>query len=336
MNSTPDDLFPDWPRSEPPARAPGRRRAPAPDAGHASSPGTGRESAPVLPGVSGPAPAPSAAPASARSPAERLAAPSRVVIGTSGYSFPDWVGPFYPAGTPRTAMLACYAERFPAVEVNATYYRIPPPRTLEQMEAKTPPAFEFMVKLFQGMTHEAATDPQLYRDFHAALEPLRRAGKLRGLLAQFPWAFRYGEEGLRHLEFLRHSFPEDSLHVEFRRSEWDRPEALGFLQERGIGYCCVDEPSLPGLMPARAAATTEIGYVRLHGRNAANWWGRGGGDRYDYDYSEAELREWLARIRELAAKTARTYVFFNNCHAGHAAANAMLMQEMLQREGLGL
>jgi uncharacterized protein YecE (DUF72 family) len=227
-------------------------------------------------------------------------------------------------------MLGFYARHFPVVEVNSTYYRIPPPRTLEQMEAKTPPGFGFLVKLHQDMTHKGTTDPGPYRDFHAALEPLRRAGKLRGLLAQFPWAFRFGEDGLRHLAFLRGAFPDDALHAEFRRAEWDRPAVFDFLKERGIGYCCVDEPSLPGLMPARVATTTEVGYVRLHGRNAANWWGRGGGDRYDYDYSEAELREWLQKIRELAAQAARTYVFFNNCHAGHAAANAMLMQEMLR------
>jgi uncharacterized protein YecE (DUF72 family) len=260
---------------------------------------------------------------------------TRVLVGTSGYSFPDWVGPFYPPGTGRAGMLGHYVLHFPVVEVNATYYRIPPPRTLEQMEARTPPGFGFLVKLFQDMTHRGSTDPALYRDLNAALEPLRRAGKLRGLLAQFPWGFRYGEAGLAHLDFLRRAFPDDPLHVEFRRQEWDRPGVFDFLTGHGIGYCCVDEPALPGLMPPRTLVTSGAGYVRLHGRNAANWWGRGGGDRYDYDYSEAELRDWLRRIRELAARAATTYVFFNNCHAGHAAANAMRMQELLRNEASG-
>ncbi len=257
-----------------------------------------------------------------------------ILIGTSGYSFLDWVGPFYPPGTPRGGMLLYYAQRFPIVEVNSTYYRIPPPRTLEQMEAKTPPGFEFVVKLFQDMTHKGSTDPALYRDFHAALEPLRRAGKFRGLLAQFPWSFRNTEDSRKHLAFLRSAFPDDPLHAEFRRSEWDRPDVYGFLRDQGIGYCCVDEPALPGLMPPRIAATTDIAYVRFHGRNAGTWWSGDSAQRYHYDYSAEELRPWLKKIRELAERARRTYVFFNNCHAGHAASNAMLMKGLLEREGL--
>jgi uncharacterized protein YecE (DUF72 family) len=80
--------------------------------------------------------------------------------------------------------------------------------------------------------------------------------------------------------------------------------------------------------------TAEDAYVRMHGRNAENWWGRGGGDRYDYDYSEQELREWMQKIQELAEKARRTYLFFNNCHAGQAARNAKLMQEMLRQQRL--
>ena len=124
-------------------------------------------------------------------------------IGTSGYSFADWVGPFYPPGTPKSGMLAVYVRQFPVVEVNSTYYRIPPARTFAQMEAKTPPDFEFIVKTFQDMTHKGSRDPEIYYEFHAALEPLRQAGKLKGLLAQFPWAFRHTKENLEHLTFLR-------------------------------------------------------------------------------------------------------------------------------------
>jgi uncharacterized protein YecE (DUF72 family) len=87
-------------------------------------------------------------------------------------------------------------------------------------------------------------------------------------------------------------------------------------------------------MPPVTLLTTEDAYVRLHGRNAKNWW-RGDRDtRYDYDYSEEELREWLQRIAELADKARRTYLFFNNCHAGQAARNAKLMQELLRQQKL--
>ena len=122
--------------------------------------------------------------------------------------------------------------------------------------------------------------------------------------------------------------------MEFRRAEWDRPETFDFLREHGIGYCCVDEPNLPGLLPPTAIATTDIAYVRFHGRNATTWWGGEGSLRYDYDYREGELREWVQKIRDLADRARQTYVFFNNCHAGHAAQNARLMKELLLREKL--
>jgi uncharacterized protein YecE (DUF72 family) len=78
-----------------------------------------------------------------------------------------------------------------------------------------------------------------------------------------------------------------------------------------------------------ARVTTDLGYVRLHGRNARNWWGCGGGDRYDYLYSEEELKEWVAKIRAMSQTAKKTFVFFNNCHAGQAARNASLMKDLL-------
>ena len=113
-----------------------------------------------------------------------------ILLGTSGYSFPDWIGPFYPPSIARSRMLDYYARQFNAVEINTTYYRIPPPSTMFAMERKTPPGFEFVVKANQEMTHAGSLDPDLYRAFHRALEPLRMAGKLSGVIAQFPYAFK--------------------------------------------------------------------------------------------------------------------------------------------------
>jgi uncharacterized protein YecE (DUF72 family) len=94
----------------------------------------------------------------------------------------------------------------------------------------------------------------------------------------------------------------------------------------------VDEPALPGLVPPLARLTGEVAYVRFHGRNRETWWGRRGGDRYDHDYSPQELEEWVGKIRELAEKASKVYVFFNNCHAGQAARNALLMRDMMQQD----
>jgi uncharacterized protein YecE (DUF72 family) len=258
----------------------------------------------------------------------------RVLIGTSGYSFADWVGPFYPPGTRSGDFLAHYSTRFNAVEVNSTYYRIPHPRVLEQMEKKTPPGFHFMVKLNQAMTHAGSSDRGLYRSFLAVLEPLKAAGKYDGLLAQFPWGFKRGAAGQRHLETLREMLPGEPLFVEFRHDSWITPDLGSWLRDRDLGYCSVDEPRLRGLIPPIAMVTGADAYVRMHGRNERNWWGRGTGDRYDYDYNEQELREWLKKISELAEKARRTYLFFNNCHAGQAARNAKLMQELLRQQQL--
>ena len=290
----------------------------------------------------------------------------RILIGTSGYSFADWVGPFYPPGTRSGDFLAFYARHFDTVEVNSTYYRIPPPRVIEQMERKSPAGFHFVVKLNQAMTHEGSRDPALYFEFLVAIEPLKAAGKYDGLLAQFPWGFKRTPASLAHLDAMRKRLAGEPLFVEFRHASWNVPETAPWLRERGLGFCAVDEPALEGLMPPVTMVTAEDAYLRFHGRNAANWWGgsgrtirgapppapvpaaqgglfaadappavpRASSDRYDYDYSERELREWLGRIQELAQQARRTYLFFNNCHAGQAARNAKLMQELLRQQKL--
>ena len=310
-----------------------------------------------------------------------------IIVGTSGYSFADWVGPFYPRGTRSSDFLSYYSQRFEAVEVNSTFYGIPAPRVMELMERKTPPSFRFVVKLNQDMTHKNSVDPKLYRDFLAVLEPLKRAEKYDGLLAQFPWSFRRTDPNRRHLDTLRDRLAGEPLFAEFRHDSWLTPELESSLRERRIGFCAVDEPRLEHLLPPVTMVTAEDAYVRFHGRNAKNWW-RGSDvtaerleenpkaprvaepraprrkprpegmadlfdspegsaapsrsvdeaprsrDRYDYDYSEAELREWLARIRGLAEQARRTYLFFNNCHAGQAARNAKLMQDLLRQQNL--
>ena len=285
-----------------------------------------------------------------------MSAAPRILVGTSGYSFADWVGPFYPAGMRSTDFLSFYSESFDAVEVNSTYYRIPHPRVLEQMERKTPPGFRFIVKLNGAMTHQNSRDPGLYRDFLAVLEPLKRAEKYDGVLAQFPWGFQRTDANRRHLEALRQLLPQEPLFVEFRHDSWLTPQLEPSLRSHHIGYCAVDEPQLKGLLPPITMLTADDGYVRFHGRNAGNWWGTGdrmlsGGrsgagvaadaagprsssDRYDYDYSAAELKEWLGKIAGLAEQARRTYLFFNNCHAGQAARNAKLMQELLRQQKL--
>jgi uncharacterized protein YecE (DUF72 family) len=253
-------------------------------------------------------------------------------VGTSGYSFEDWIGNFYPPSIRKGDMLKEYSKHFSVVEVNSTYYRIPAAAVLARMEEKTPPGFEFIIKANQEMTHAASKDTALYAAFQEAIRPIIEADKFRGVIAQFPWGFKPTPEARQHLDFLKDRFPDIALFVEFRNADWITEDTFEGLKARGIGYCSVDEPPLKGLVPPVARLTTGTGYVRLHGRNTKNWWrgsGGGGGDRYDYLYSEEELKEWVAKIKTMARAAARTYVFFNNCHAGQAARNAKLMKDLL-------
>jgi uncharacterized protein YecE (DUF72 family) len=261
---------------------------------------------------------------------------AQILIGTSGYSFPDWVGPFYPPGTRSKDFLSHYVRHFGAVEVNSTHYGIPKPDMLARMADKTPEGFRFVVKLHQSMTHEQTLDPIVVRDFLRAVEPLKNAAKYDGLLAQFPWAFRRTAENRRFLASLRNRLEAEPLFVEFRHDSWLTSELEPSLRQHRIGFCSVDEPHLRGLMPPVTLLTTEDGYVRFHGRNAGTWWGRGAGDRYDYDYRSQELEEWVGKIRELAERARRVYLFFNNCHAGQAARSAKLMQDLLRQHRLAV
>lgn len=256
----------------------------------------------------------------------------RVRVGTSGFQFDDWVGVFYPPSLPEKRRLEYYATFFDCLEVNSTYYRIPRPSVLEHMASRTPADFVFTVKLHRSITHDRAAAAAGARDFLEAVRPLQLSGKLGGLLAQFPWSFRNTKENRDHLLFIREQFAQFRLFVEFRHAGWATPGVVSFLQAHGLLMCSVDEPQLPGLMPSQPFLTGDHGYVRFHGRNAATWWSGGVSERYDYSYREEELRPWVGHVGQMASRAVRVFVFFNNCHAGQAARNALMMKRLLGLE----
>jgi len=253
-----------------------------------------------------------------------------ILIGTSGFSYEDWRGYFYPADLPKREMLAYYAEHFPTVEVNATYYSMPGPATFAQMARKVPSGFQFVVKANKEMTHAEEFLPEPFVAFRAAMEPLVERGMLGCVLAQFPWSFKATPPNRTVLEQFRAALPDLPVVVEFRNSGWVSEETFALLRGLEMGFCCVDEPRLKGLMPPVVRATSPIGYVRFHGRNAAKWWQHEQAyERYDYLYSEDELAEWVPRIEELAGETERTYLFFNNHYEGKAGQNAQMLARLL-------
>lgn len=256
---------------------------------------------------------------------------NKIVVGTSGYSFDDWEGEFYPPGLPKGKRLDFYKDHFNAAEINSTYYRIPHAAVFYHMVNKVGDGFEFIVKTHRSFTHDRRDLEDQTSEFNEALRPMRESGKLKGYLAQFPYGFKNTRANLDHIRSGKQLFGDIPLYVEFRHVSWDKPEVYEELAKEDIGVCSVDEPALSGLFPPKAVATTKTGYVRLHGRNARNWWGKGG-DRYDYLYSKEELLDWKKKIDSLKSRTDKIYLFFNNCHLGQAVRNAKMFVELLQAE----
>ena len=162
-------------------------------------------------------------------------------IGTSGYSFKDWKGPFYPVKITNQEMLDFYSRHFEVVEINSTYYAIPKPQTFERMAEKTPDDFQFMVKANGGMTHERVDNQSVFDEFENSIQPLVESDKLKGILAQFPGSFRNSEENRKYLREYRDRLAKYPLVVEFRHISWISEPLFGFLRELGISYCAVDE-----------------------------------------------------------------------------------------------
>ncbi len=251
-------------------------------------------------------------------------------VGTSGFSYADWVGPYYPEDLPKKDWLAFYAKEFNALEINFTYYRLPNARTLEGMAKKVPRGFLFTVKATQEMTHARDADAALFAQFRHALLPLIESKKFGAVLAQFPSSFRNTAASADYLRQFRERLADLPVVIELRHAEWLKDETFTLLRELAFGFCCVDEPRLKGLMPPIAEATADIAYVRFHGRNAKKWWQHAQAyERYDYTYSQEELFEWLPKIQKLQDAAPTTYLFANNHYRGQGIETARQLRLML-------
>jgi uncharacterized protein YecE (DUF72 family) len=259
----------------------------------------------------------------------------RILVGTSGYSYDDWIGPFYPPGTTRGDFLSLYAREFPVVELNFSYYQQPSPRMLERMVAGTPPGFTFALKAHRSMTHEIAESWEKDIDtFRGGIKPLVDAGRLTAVLLQFPHSFKYTPESRSRLAALCARLEGLPLAVEFRTSEWLKDQVLDGLAQRGVSIVSVDEPDLPRLLPPSTRTTGGLGYVRFHGRNKAQWWTGDNASRYNYLYNKDELGEWVQRVKQILEGVPLLLLFFNNHWRGNAAQNARVMRQLLEEQGL--
>ncbi len=235
----------------------------------------------------------------------------------------------YPKNLQPKDALAFYERelRFDCVEINSTYYALVSDKSFAGMEKKTGPGFEFVVKGYRGITHDpfdtrlGANRPS-EKDalgnvdkFCYSIRPLKDKGKLGGVLLQFPVFFEPSAGSHRYLTNCKQRFGDTPLIIEFRNRAWAKPETFGFLKENGLGYCVVDEPKLPRLMPFVNEVTSDNAYLRLHGRNP-NWFNAPMEERYNYLYTDSELEGFLPELKKMDASAKKTFVFFNNCHQG--------------------
>lgn len=258
-----------------------------------------------------------------------------VRVGTAGWDYDDWKGVVYPDPAPRGFHpLLSLAGFLDCVEVNATFYRIPGPRAAASWAERIAgrPGFLFSAKLWQGFTHaDAPAPPKAVEEMGRALEPLREAGRLAAVLVQFPWSFADTPAARARLEALAGDFRGWPLALEVRHRSWLAPDAVRKIGELGYSFCNIDQPaSKTGVYPT-ALVTGPVGYVRLHGRNAAAWFDREAGrdQRYDYLYSPAELEKWVKRIEQVRARADLALVIANNHFRGQAVANAVQLRGLL-------
>lgn len=298
---------------------------------------------------------------------------ARILVGTCSWTDKTLVesGWYPPEARSAEERLRFYAQHFPIVEVDSTYYGLPSERNAALWVERTPQDFLFDIKSYALFTHHPAAVASLPKDvrqalppalqekrnvyykdlpqelrqelwqrFLDALLPLDSAGKLGTVLFQFPPWFLPGRESRQYILEARERLGQYTMAVEFRNALWlserNRERTLAFLSENAIPYVCVDEPQgFRSSIPPIAEATAPLAVVRLHGRNAETWARKGVGaaERFDYLYREEELAEWVPRVRRLAERSREVHLLFNNCQRDYAVRNARQMMDLLGLAG---
>ncbi len=282
-------------------------------------------------------------------------------IGTSGWSYPEgegtWNGLFYPprgrGGFKAADELRYYAAHFDTVEVNSTFYRPPSPAATRRWADQTPAAFQFSVKLYQKFTHPGMVGrgvpaarpapgearplpdpmPADLDEFRSGVAPLAEAGKLGVVLVQFPAGFRADAGSRDYLGRLTRWFADYPLAVELRHRSWsdDQDATDTLLRAVGAALVQIDEPKFRfSIRQDREPNVRSHYYVRLHGRNAAQWWTHDSpDDRYNYLYSAQELRPVAETVKRVSRSVGKTYLYLNNHYSAKAVVNATVLKQML-------
>jgi uncharacterized protein YecE (DUF72 family) len=260
-----------------------------------------------------------------------------ILVGTSGWSYDDWAGAFYPPGLPKSEWLGYYAKFFRTTEINSSYYAFPAPFVVQEWVRKASqlPGFEYSLKMPKQVTHDSLlADASTAQDFEAkVLAPLKAATALGAVLVQASPGLR-DPEHLDRLDAFLGAVDTKAYDyvVELRHRSWIKddalePEAAAVLRRHDVACCAVDGPSMPPVLEH----TGRHAYLRLHGRNRDIWFSQkkdlaGRMNRYDYVYSREELEPWRAKVAP-AGGTVRAY--FNNHPRANAVKNAKLFEFML-------
>ena len=245
---------------------------------------------------------------------------AELLIGTSGWSYNEWAGVFYP--TSSTNKLSFYSKLYKTAEVDSTFYAFPSKGLVLGWARYTPPDFVFSAKLPQLLTHEKklelskGVEADLIR-FLGLLKPLIATGKLGPILIQLPPSYSYQSDFDKLRAFLSKA-PEDvKFAVEFRHPSWLREDVWSFLRAKNVANVIVDEP----LLPPDTVTTADFAFIRWHGHGSRPW--------YNYRYSDKELDRWVPKVKEVTARVKKTFGYFNNHFGGFAVENSLKMMEKL-------
>jgi len=251
----------------------------------------------------------------------------KILIGTSGWGYDEWKGPFYPKSLTNKDFLLYYSKIFYTNEINTTFYNIPPRWMVENWNKRTPPDFYFSAKLPKTITHENKLNFDKCIDdldyFLNMMEPLTISNKLLSFLIQLPPFFEK-EKHFKNLKEFIANWPRNleqenyNLVIEFRHKSWMNDEVFDYLKSKVISYCAVIEPLLP---PRMDVTNPNLSYIRFHGYGKKIW--------FDYFFTEKEIRKWAGEIREVIKNSKKVGIYFNNHFSGYAAKNSLMMMKEL-------
>jgi len=254
-----------------------------------------------------------------------------VLIGTSGYYYKDWENYFYPIEIDKKDYLSFYSNHFETVEINSTYYSFPNPYFILNMSKKVDKGFLFSIKAHSSMTHSRDAKIDDYNKFKESIMVLKDNGFLASILFQFPYSFKPSIENIDYLKKIRDRLLNIDIAIEFRNIKWLSEKILDLLKELNMIFCNVDEPSLKDLMPPTEIVTNnKLAYIRFHGRNVSKWYNhKKAYQRYDYEYSAEELKEWVDKIKNISSKVDKTLIYFNNHYKAKSARSGQLLKSLL-------